>query len=53
MTHHFPDEYYGTLQHFVGELAGTLVLVGAGIFGKACCGAADSHYVESLVGFYR
>jgi hypothetical protein len=41
-SHHFPETHELILSSMHGGLAGTLVLVGAGIFGKAYCQAAKS-----------
>lgn len=39
---HYPEAYERTLAALRGDLAGELVLVGAGIFGKAFCHAAKA-----------
>lgn len=45
---HYPDVYEHVLKGIDGNLAGTLVLVGAGIFGKMYCHAAKQHGAVAL-----
>ena len=45
---HFPERHEETLGQLSGDLAGALVLVGAGIFGKAYCHAAKAHGAVAL-----
>jgi hypothetical protein len=46
--HHYPGVYEHVLKELEGNLAGTLVLVGAGIFGKVYCHAAKQHGAVAL-----
>jgi hypothetical protein len=46
--HHYPGVYEHVLKGLEGNLAGTLVLVGAGIFGKVYCHAAKQHGAVAL-----
>jgi hypothetical protein len=47
-VHHYPGIYEEVLARLSGDLSGTLVLVGAGIFGKAYCHAAKMHGAVAL-----
>jgi hypothetical protein len=45
---HYPDVYEHVLKGIEGNLAGTLVIVGAGIFGKVYCHTAKQHGAVAL-----
>ena len=45
---HYPDVFERVLNGIDGSLAGTLVLVGAGIFGKVYCHVAKQHGAVAL-----
>lgn len=47
-TRHYPGVYEHVLKRIDGNLAGTLVLVGAGIFGKVYCHTAKQHGAVAL-----
>jgi hypothetical protein len=45
---HYPDRYRQIIDALAGDLHGTLVLVGAGIFGKKYCAVAKQHGAVAL-----
>jgi hypothetical protein len=45
---HYPIRYRQILEALAGDLSGTLVLVGAGIFGKKYCAVAKQHGAVAL-----
>ncbi len=45
---HYPARYRQVLEALQGDLSGTLVLVGAGIFGKKYCAVAKHHGAVAL-----